>query len=243
MGDSERLTQEITADMRSLGNPEIAAHAQRYFKTAPGEYGAGDIFLGIRVPLIRKAVTSYKNTPLDVTLKLLTSQFHEIRLLALLLLVRRFARAEPGEQQEIYQHYLNHTSYINNWDLVDSSAHKIVGSYLEQRDRGVLTALAQSESVWERRIAIIATAHFINLNQYGDTLTIAELLLHDSEDLIHKAVGWMLREVGKRDLETEVTFLNKQYQHMPRTMLRYAIEKFSKQERQRYLSGAISASK
>ena len=227
--------QEIIDHLHSLANPEIAEHSQRFFKTAEGEYGFGDKFLGIRVPVIRQAVKKFETTPLSVAEKLLKSEYHEVRLFALLLLVFRFSNSSVDEQDEIYHLYLSNTQYINNWDLVDSSAHHIVGAYLENKDRSVLYDLSKSNSLWERRIAIMSTFYFIRKNQFGDTLRISEQLLSDQEDLIHKAVGWMLREVGKRDLAIEVAFLKTHYQIMPRTMLRYAIEKFSKEERQKYL--------
>ncbi len=227
--------QEIIDHLHCLANPEIAEHSQRFFKTAEGEYGFGDKFLGIRVPLIRQAVKRYKTTPLSVAEKLLKSEYHEVRLFALLLLVLRFSKSSAHEQEIIYHLYLSNTQYVNNWDLVDSSAHYIVGAYLENRDRSVLYDLAQSNLLWERRIAVMSTFYFIKNNQFSDTLRISKQLLSDQEDLIHKAVGWMLREVGKRDLAIEVAYLKKHYQEMPRTMLRYAIEKFSKVERGKYL--------
>ncbi len=231
--------QEITGHLYSLGVPKIAEHSQRFFKTGEGEYGFGDKFLGVRVPVIRQAVKKYKNTPLSVAAKLLKSEYHEVRLFSLLLLVFRFSKSKPNEQEEIYHIYLGNTHYINNWDLVDSSAHHIVGAYLENKDRSVLYDFSRSDSLWERRIAIISTFYFIKRNQFIDALRISEQLINDQEDLIHKAVGWMLREVGKRDLNTEVTFLKSHYQEMPRTMLRYAIEKFSKEERHMYLNGEV----
>lgn len=231
--------QEITDHLRSLANPEIAEHSQRFFKTTKGEYGFGDKFLGIRVPVIRQAVKKYKNTPLSVAEKVLKSEYHEVRLFALLLLVFRFSKSSVDEQEEIYHLYLSNTQYVNNWDLVDTSAHHIIGTYLENRDKSMLYDLSKSDSLWERRIAIMSTFYFIKKNQFSDTLHISEQLLSDQEDLIHKAVGWMLREVGKRDLAKEVAFLKSHYQKMPRTMLRYAIEKFSKEERQKYLSGEL----
>lgn len=231
--------QEIVDYLQGLANPEIAEHSQRFFKTAEGEYGFGDTFLGIRVPVIRQAVKKYKTTPLKCTKKLLKSEFHEIRLFALLLLVFQFSKSNTRVQKEIYDLYLRNTQYINNWDLVDSSAHQIVGAYLENRDKSILYDLSKSESLWERRIAIMSTFHFIKKNQFRDALKISEKLLGDQEDLIHKAVGWMLREIGKRDRAVEVAFLKPNYQKMPRTMLRYAIEKFSRQERQKYLRGEV----
>jgi len=231
--------REINEHLLSLADPEIASHSQRFFKTAPGEYGFGDKFLGIRVPVIRQAVKKFETTPLPVTTKLLKSKYHEIRLFALLLLVSNFSNADENGQEKIYNLYLKNTRYINNWDLVDSTAHKIVGAYLENKDRAVLSTLSKSTSLWRRRIAIISTFHFIRKSQFDDTLNISQQLLDDQEDLIHKAVGWMLREVGKRDKAVETSFLKKHYQTMPRTMLRYAIEKFSQKERQKYLSGKV----
>ena len=232
-------SQEIIDYLKSLSNPEIAEHSQRYFKTAKGEYGFGDKFLGIRVPIVRQVVKKYKTTSLSNAEKLLKSEFHEIRLFALLLLVYQFSRADLDKQDKIYNLYLKNTKYINNWDLVDSSAHHIVGAYLENKDRAILIKLSKSKLIWDRRIAIIATYYFIKNNNYKDTLQISKTLLNDKEDLIHKAVGWMLREIGKRDLNEEITFLNRHYKNMPRTMLRYAIEKFSKIERGKYLKGTI----
>lgn len=228
--------KEITDYLLNLADPVIAKHSQRFFKTAKGEYGYGDIFLGIRVPVIRKAVGKFHVTSLDTAEKLLHSKYHEIRLFALLLLVRHFSKADSKEQKEIYTLYLNNTKYINNWDLVDSSAHYIVGPYLFNKKRSILYKLAQSESLWERRIAIMSTFHFIKNNQFEDTLSIAEDLLDDKEDLIHKATGWMLREVGNRDHDKEVIFLNLHSHRMPRTMLRYAIERFNEKERQMFLN-------
>lgn len=223
--------------MHCLADPKTAEHSQRFFKTAEGEYGFGDKFLGIRVPLIRQAAKRYKAAPLTVIEKLLRSEYHEVRLFALLLMVLRFSKAGAAEQESIYRLYLNNTRYVNSWDLVDSSAPYIVGAFLDKRERTVLYELSRSYLLWERRIAVIATFHFIKHDQFSDTLRIAEILLNDSEELIHKAVGWMLREVGKRDLAAETAFLKENYHKMPRTMLRYAIEKFSAEERSNYLHG------
>ncbi len=227
--------REITAHLLSLADSERAGHSQRYFKTAPGQYGHGDKFLGIRVPIIRIAVRQYAGASLSTAGKLLKSEYHEIRLFALLLLVARYARADAAEQGEIYRLYLDSTRHINNWDLVDSSAPYIVGAYLAGKDKGVLYKLARSASLWERRIAVLATFWFIREGHMDDALRIAELLLHDPEDLIHKAVGWMLREVGKRDPSAAGKFLDAHCRNMPRTMLRYAIEKYSAAGRQKYL--------
>jgi len=231
--------QEIIDHLHGFANPEIAKHSQRFFKTAEGEYGFGDKFLGIRVPVIRQAVKKFKAASLSTIEKLLKSDYHEVRLYALQLLVFRFSKPSSDEQDEIYYLYLRNIQYVNNWDLVDSSAQHIIGAYLENRDRTVLYDLSKSDSLWERRIAIMSTFYFIKKHQFSDTLHISEQLISDQEDLIHKAVGWMLREVGKRHLATEVTFLKVHYQKMPRTMLRYAIEKFSEVERQKYLSGEV----
>lgn len=236
---SETKFQGITDYLCRLADPATAAQSQRFFKTGEGQYGFGDKFLGIRVPVLRKAVKKYRDTSLSVAESLLRSEYHEIRLFALLLLVDRFSRAEAKEQSSIYRTYLNHTRYVNNWDLVDSSAPYIVGAYLEQRDRAILYDLSQSPCLWERRIAILATFHFIRLGDFKDTLRIAKQLLGDTEDLIHKATGWMLREVGNRDLPAETEFLKKYYQRMPRTMLRYAIEKLGPEERRKFLRGEI----
>jgi 3-methyladenine DNA glycosylase AlkD len=228
----------IRARVRVLANPAIARHSARFFKTAPGDYGAGDRFLGIRVPAIRKIARESRGASLAAALTLLRSPHHEERLLALVLMVELFERADDAARAEIYAQYLKHTPrYVNNWDLVDSSAAQIVGAHLEKRDRGVLRNLARSPSLWERRVAIIATFWFIKKKSFDDTLEIAALLLRDREDLIHKAVGWMLREVGNRDLPTEERFLRAHYATMPRTMLRYAIEKLPERRRKAFLLG------
>ncbi|MHC4119103.1 MAG: DNA alkylation repair protein [Planctomycetota bacterium] len=231
-------TQQIVKKMRELGDSEIAAHSQRFFKTGPGEYGEGDIFLGIRVPVVRKCVKEFRTVSLEDTLELLQNQFHEVRLFALLIMVAKYGAAGTNaEQTAVYRAYLGHTKFINNWDLVDCSAVRIVGAHLFARSRKPVYRLARSKSLWERRIAVISTFFFLNNEDYSDSLAIAELLLKDKEDLIHKAVGWMLREVGNRDRETEEKFLTKHYRQMPRTMLRYAIEKLPESDRQAYLRG------
>lgn len=231
------MYNNIINNLQSLANPEIAEHSQRFFKTGKGEYGEGDLFLGIRVPIIRQAVKKFKIVSLATLKRLLKSEFHEIRLFALLSLVYQYEKTD--QQEEIYKIYLSNTKYINNWDLVDTSTPNIVGSFLVNNDRKVLYELAKSDSLWERRISILATFKFIRNGQFKDTLLISETLLNDDEDLIHKAVGWMLREVGNRDIKTEEKFLKKHYNNMPRTMLRYAIEKFEEEKRQKYLKGKI----
>ncbi len=231
--------KDVKAQMQELSNPKIAEHSLRFFKTGPGEYGEGDLFLGIRVPVTKKVARKFKELPVDEVLKLLKSKYHEERLLALIMLVNRFKKETDKEQKKIYEAYLSHTEYINNWDLVDGSAHQIVGGYLFERDRKPLYQLAKSKSLWERRISMIATYTFIKRDDFEDTLNLSAILLTDEEDLMHKAVGWMLREVGKKDLEVEEKFLRKHYKKMPRTMLRYAIEKFEEKKRKGYLHGKI----
>ncbi len=231
--------RQVSKALRALGDPDIAEHSQRFFKTGKGEYGHGDKFLGIRVPVLRKQVKAWPNLPLDQVAQLLKSRFHEERLFALLALVRLFSRGDDAQKTSIYNLYLNHTRHVNNWDLVDSSAHLILGPYLQQRDRQLLYELSDSEDLWERRMSIMATLHFIKQGDFEDTLKIAARLLRDDEDLIHKAVGWMLREVGKRKLVVEKAFLSAHYRQMPRTMLRYAIEKFPERDRKAYLDGKV----
>lgn len=226
-------------ELRRLSNKEIAEHSQRFFKTGKGQYGEGDRFLGIRVPVLRKIAKKYRGISVDECYQLLKSQFHEERLLALLILVAIFNKASNEGRKAIYILYLDNTRFINNWDLVDCSAEYIVGAYLRGADKQPIYNLAKSGILWERRISIMSTFHFIKYNEFVDTLRISEILLHDTEDLIHKAVGWMLREIGKRDIEVEEEFLRKCYKEMPRTMLRYSIEKFPKAKRKRYLKGEV----
>ena len=228
--------------VHQLANPAIAAHSQRFFKTGPGQYGEGDRFLGIRVPQLRRLVPLFITAPLDDLLSLLRSPYHEERLLALLLMVARFQRGEVAEQSRIYTGYLAHTAFINNWDLVDCSAPSLVGGWLStQNDREILHTLARSSSLWERRIAIMATFFFIRQGYFADCLALSTRLLHDRHDLIHKAVGWMLREIGKKDQVTAKHFLDQHYRTMPRTMLRYAIESLPPAERQAYLLGTVES--
>jgi 3-methyladenine DNA glycosylase AlkD len=224
-------------EFKALGNPDDARQARRFFKTGKGEYGEGDRFLGIRVPVIRGCVKRWRDVPLDEAGKLLRSPWHEVRMLALLLMVARYAESDSRGRNAVYRMYLDHTRYINNWDLVDCSAEHVVGAHLFARSRRPLARLARSASLWERRSAVLATFHFIKRNDFAETLVLAGTLLRDPEDLMHKAVGWMLREVGNRDRATEERFLLKHYHAMPRTMLRYAIEKFPERERQAYLHG------
>ena len=229
----------LSAELRALSSPELVSLQQRFFKTGPGQYGEGDIFLGIKVPPIRALAKRYRDVTLDTITTLLHSKYHEERLFALLLLMQFYERATDKDRTVAFDLYLGNTSHINNWDLVDVSSPHIVGRHLSTRPRKVLHRMAKSSSLWERRIAIISTFHFIRDNDFDDTLSIAKTLLHDEQDLMHKAVGWMLREVGKRDLEAEETFLLQHYHDMPRTMLRYAIERFPEERRQRYLKGTL----
>jgi 3-methyladenine DNA glycosylase AlkD len=233
------MVNEIKKRLRKLGDQQRAEVSRRYFKTGTGEYGEGDIFLGIPVPELRKLAKTYRHLKLKDTTKLLQSPIHEERLLAVLILIHIFSAGDESMKKEIFDLYLNHTRYINNWDLVDASAQYIVGAYLAHKSKKVLYHLAKSEDLWERRIAIMSTFHFIRQDEFSETLKIAEILIADREDLIHKAVGWMLREVGKRNLQFEEQFLKLYYQKMPRTMLRYAIEKFPKARRRLFLKGKI----
>jgi 3-methyladenine DNA glycosylase AlkD len=228
---------DIEARLHGIGDPEHARFVAGYFRTGPGEYGHGDRFIGIRIPALRALVREYRGVSLDAAAGLLRSEWHEARLFALLLLADAYRRGDEQTREAIYRLYLRSTRYVNNWDLVDSSAPYIVGAHLETRDRSVLDELARSESLWERRIAILATQHFIRQGDFATTLRIAEMLVDDGHDLIHKAVGWMLREVGNRDRAAEESFLIRHHRTMPRTMLRYAIEKFPPDLRQRYLRG------
>jgi 3-methyladenine DNA glycosylase AlkD len=230
-------TVEVRARFRKLASKETAQALQWFFKTGPGEYGEGDVFIGIKVPTLRAVAKEFEAAPFDTLKALLTSKIHEERALALMILVRQFDRGSDEARERIYRFYLAQMRFINNWDLVDGSAPYIVGPYLWTRDRKQLYVLARSASLWEKRIAILATQYFIRQNDFADALKISKILLTDEHDLIHKAVGWMLREIGKRDLAAEEEFLKAHYRKMPRTMLRYAIERFPEPKRRRYLRG------
>lgn len=233
--------QKILSRIEDLSDSQRARDLQRYFKTGPGEYGEGDIFAGLRVPQIRKLAKEYQFVPLSTAIQLLQSPIHEVRLLALLIMVRAYNQGDEFSRKEIYRTYLQNTRFINNWDLVDLSAYHIVGAHLSTMSDDPLHAMAMSDLLWDRRISIMATFHFIKKGQFSTALSIAKLLLQDQEDLIHKAVGWMLREIGKRNQTVEESFLKAHHKTMPRTMLRYAIEKFPEDLRQRYLKGTIEA--
>jgi len=231
--------RQIRKRLRQFATREKAKILQRFFKTGPGEYGEGDVFLGVVVPDIRRVAKEFQNAPLGEIKTLLSSTFHEERLLALLMLISAYAGGDESLKRKIYSLYLKNTKYINNWDFVDLSAPNIVGAHLLDRSRKPLYAFARSKNLWKRRIAIMATFQFIKQNDFDDTLRIAKILLMDDHDLLHKAVGWMLREVGKRSLSVEENFLRKHYRKMPRTMLRYAIERFPEGKRQKYLGGKM----
>ena len=230
---------DIRNGLRALADKDIAAHSRRFFKTGKGEYGEGDRFLGIRVPVIRQQVRQYRDASLSTLKSVLKSPWHEVRLFAVLSLADRYKRGDEQVRRQVFDLYVTHLDYVNNWDLVDGSAHLIVGPWLENRSRQRLCRMARSRHLWTRRVAIMSTYHFIRGNDFDDTLKIAGILLQDKHDLIHKAVGWMLREVGNRDRAVEEKFLARHYQQMPRTMLRYAIERFPAARRKAYLVGWV----
>lgn len=236
----EKITAAVMRQaLRSRANKEIAKHSSRFFKTGKGDYGEGDRFHGVRVPVVRSLVKKFRDAPQRSVLALLKSNWHEERMLAVLLLVEQYKRGTQEEKKATFDAYLAHRSYVNNWDLVDSSAHLIIGPQLETAPRQLLREFAVAESLWDRRIAMMATYHFIRQHEFVDALEIAKLLRDDEHDLIHKIVGWMLREIGNRDRPTEEKFLKQHYQKMPRTMLRYAIEKFPESRRKAYLNGSV----
>lgn len=224
----------IKQQICQLGNPQKAAHAARFFKTGKGEYGEGDRFVGTTVPEIRSVAKLYKNLPLNEIKKLLQDKIHECRRCALMIMVHQFKKGSETKRHEIYEFYLANTAYINNWDLVDVSAKDIVGTWLIDKKRDILYQLAQ-KGLWEQRAAMVATHAFIKEADFEDTLRLCEQFLTHPHDLMHKACGWMLREVGKQNEKTLTDFLNIHACKMPRTMLRYAIEKLSPQQRQEYM--------
>lgn len=235
MAKSKDMTAREASDrLRSHAEPGRAEKLVWFFKARPGGYGEGDRFHGVRVPIVRQVAREFARLPLAETVKLLRSEFHEERLLGLFLLVRRYESGDEAGKQTVYETYLEHLRHVNNWDLVDASAHRIVGRHLLSRDRDLIYRLARSAVLWERRIAVISTFAFIAGDDFDDALAIAELLLEDEEDLIHKAVGWMLRELGKRDLDRLLGFLDRHWEDMPRTMVRYAIERLPAEHRERY---------
>lgn len=229
--------KQLISDLRSCADKEKAAFLPRFFKTGPGEYGEGDKFFGVSVPDQRKIAKKYSDMPLDFVETLLSSEYHECRLTGLLILVQKFERGNTQLKGDITRFYLEHVDRVNNWDLVDLSAAKILGMYLVGRDVSILYELAESGDLWKQRIAVVATFSFIRMGEFEHTLRIAEILLDHPHDLIHKAVGWMLREVGKQDSAAEEGFLKQHCRTMPRTMLRYAIERFDEKKRKMYLKG------
>ncbi len=233
---TKTMLDQLKKDLSQLGNSEKAKNLSWFFKTGKGQYGEGDMFLGITVPEQRKIASRYVDLPLNDLRELLGSKIHEHRLTALLILVSKYRRADSAGKSGIFFFYLRNTAHVNNWDLVDLSAPRIIGDYLCDKDRAILFKLAKSDNLWERRIAVLSAFSFIANNDFEDALSIAKLLLQDKQDLIHKAVGWMLREIGKRNREIEELFLSEYCSQMPRTMLRYAIEKFDEKKRKAFLT-------
>jgi 3-methyladenine DNA glycosylase AlkD len=226
---------QLKTKLKKLANPKQAKILQGFFKTGRGEYGEGDIFLGIKVPIQRKVAREFKDLKIEDSQKLLNSNIHEERLIALFILVGQYVSGDEKQKKRIYYFYLKNTKNINNWDLVDLSAPNIAGDYLLNRDRKILYKLVRSKNLWAKRIAVLATFALIKNNDFTDTIKSSKILLKDKHDLIHKAVGWMLREIGKRDEKELEKFLGNLYKNMPRTMLRYAIEKLSEKKRKFYL--------
>lgn len=229
------MLEVILDELQSFAIP-VEKRKAVFFKTGPGDYAEHDQFLGIPTPKLREIAKRYRGISLDVIAELLKSPINEVRLLALMILVERYQKSNRSIQTEIFQLYLSHISHINNWNLVDASAHNIVGAHLYRQDKNLLIKLASSNILWERRIAIVSTWYFIRKNEFEWTIKIAETLLSDKHDLIHKAVGWMLREMGKRDETHLILFLNQHVSQMPRTMLRYAIEKLGNEHKRMYMT-------
>jgi len=228
--------KQVEKELKTHSTPARKTGAQSYFKTGKGEYGFGDVFIGVTVPDQRKTAKKFAHLPLSEIKKLLQSKMHECQLTALLILTEQYRKADDNSRKMIAKFYLANKKGVNNWDLVDSSASYILGHFLLHKSRNVLYRLAKSRSVWDRRIAIIATMAFIRENDFDETLKIAEMLLHDKHDLIHKASGWTLRETGEKSPFVLKGFLEKHATQMPRTMLRYAIEKFPEKERKKFLA-------
>lgn len=227
---------DIISALKNAGNPTKAAILSRFFKTGKGQYGEGDVFLGVTVPEQRSIARKHVNISLVEIAALLDSPIHEYRLTGLLILVEQFKRKNENGKRKIFEFYFQHSKKINNWDLVDLSADKIVGEYLLDKDTSILSKLATSDNFWQQRISMVATYAFIKKGRFDETIKIATILLNDKHDLIHKAVGWMLREAGKRDQQVLLDFLDKHSATMPRTMLRYAIEKLDEKTRALYLT-------
>jgi 3-methyladenine DNA glycosylase AlkD len=235
----KNTASRVEKALREQADPIKAAFFPRFFKTGKGEYGEGDTFLGVTVPKQRAVAKTYRQLDRKEIAHLLKNPFHECRLTGLFILVHQFQKGDENTQSEIVSLYLKHIDRVNNWDLVDATAHKIIGPYLEKRDRELLYTLAKTDHLWSQRIAVVATFHFIRLGQFHDTLRLAGLLMDHPHDLIHKSIGWMLREVGKRDMDLLEAFLKRHYAEMPRVMLRYAIERFPESLRKSYIRGEI----
>jgi len=233
------MLESLKKELQELADEKQAALLQRFFKTGKGQYGEGDIFLGIKVPVQRGVAKKYSGLSLPKIQELLKSKIHEHRLTGLIILTNKYGQANEEDRANIFNLYLKNTKNINNWDLVDVTAPRIVGHFLSDKKKNILYELARSENLWEKRIAIISTLYFIKYSDFEDTLALSEILLNDPHDLIRKAVGWMLREVGKKDETILEEFLKQHYQTMPRTMLRYSIEKFEEEKRKAYLRGEI----
>ena len=231
--------KELRKQINDLASAEVAKTHLWFFKTGDGEYGKGDKFAGLKVPVQRRIAREFKTLTYGELKELLASKIHEERLIALLILVHKYAKSDESEKEKIFKFFISNRRGINNWDLVDLSAPKIVGMHLINKDRQILLDFAKSKNLWERRIAILSTLAFIRMDDFYTTLQIADILIEDEHDLIHKAVGWMLREVGKKNLKVEEDFLKSRYKKMPRTMLRYSIEKFPESKRKKYLQGKI----
>jgi len=231
------MLEQLKKELNNSANIEQAKNLQRFFKTGKGEYGEGDVFLGIKIPVLRGIIKNYYDLSLPKIQELLKSKIHEHRMSGIFILTHKYQKASDEDKANIFNFYLKNTKNINNWDLVDLSAPKISGSFLFDKDKKILYELVHSENLWERRIAILSTSYFISKNKFEDALAISELLLNDKHDLIHKAVGWMLREIGKKEQEVLENFLKQHYENIPRTTLRYAIEKFEENERKNWLRG------
>ena len=230
---------ELRSELKKEADQEQAVNLQRFFKTGKGEYGEEDIFYRIKVPVQRRTAKNYRDISLEDVRELLNSPIHEERLVSLFILVDQYTTGDDKTKEKIFRFYIKNTGKINNWDLVDLSAPKIIGAHLFNRDKEILFKFAASSNLWERRIAILSTMFFIKNLHFETTFRLAEILLNDKHDLIHKGVGWMLREIGNKNITEEEIFLKKYYKLMPRTMLRYAIEKFPEERRKSYLQGNI----
>lgn len=231
---------QIISELKVTGSPEKAEHLSRFFKTGKGQYGEGDLFLGVTVPQQRDIAKKFRTAGIDTLEELIRSPFHEARLTALLILIDKYEKEKNKELQKTYvDFYCNHTPYINNWDLVDLSCYKLLGRWLSDRDRSMLYEWASCGELWKQRISIVTCMYFIRKGDFHDCMAISDLLINHPHDLIHKAVGWLLREVGKKDRTALIIFLKDRYKTMPRTMLRYAIEHFPEEERKKYLNSEV----